>query len=98
MAKSTKIEMQRRVRAVYKQILRGKSTQEILQYCAEKYGLRTRQAMTLLARAREKIDAWQYAEIDKNRRDHRARLVEFIMRCQQSEDRTNERLALNDLM
>lgn len=54
-ARSTKTETVHRVNAVYKLLAEGQSRGQIIQFCAEKWGVTERQADTYIARAREKL-------------------------------------------
>ena len=55
MAKSTKVEINHRVNAVYKLLAEGHSRTQIVQFCADKWGITERQGDTYIARARDKL-------------------------------------------
>mgnify|MGYP001160809274 FL=1 len=55
MAKSTNVEIEERVNAVYKLLLQSYSRFEIVQYAAKEWGVQPRQADEYLARARQLI-------------------------------------------
>ena len=55
MAKSTNVEIEERVNAVYKLLLQSYSRFEIVQYAATEWGVQPRQADEYLARARQLI-------------------------------------------
>ena len=55
MARSTKVETEHRINAVYKLLAEGNSRGSVIQFCAEKWGVTERQADTYMARARVKL-------------------------------------------
>ena len=55
MARSTKVETEHRINAVYKLLSEGNSRGQVVQFCSEKWGVTDRQADTYMARAREKL-------------------------------------------
>jgi len=95
--RSTKIEKQKRVTALYQMILRKKSRQELLGYGSEKWGLRRAQIDNLITEARKKIDAWQVKDIDKARSEHLARLYGLWKRAKNEKDGRLERMVLDDI-
>lgn len=56
MAKSTKAAKEFRVNTVYKLLIDGKSRSDILQFCADEWGIAVRQGDNYIAEARGKIE------------------------------------------
>ena len=55
MGRSTKVETEHRVNAVYKLLSEGQSRSQIIQFVSEKWGVTDRTADQYMARAREKL-------------------------------------------
>ena len=55
MGRSTKVETEHRVNAVYKLLSEGQSRSQILQFASEKWGVTDRSADMYMQRAREKL-------------------------------------------
>ena len=55
MARSTKVETEHRIKAVYKLLSEGKSRGQVLQFVTEKWGVSERTVDMYMARAREKL-------------------------------------------
>ena len=55
MGRSTKVETEHRINAVYKLLSEGQSRSQVIQFCSEKWGVTDRQGETYMARAREKL-------------------------------------------
>ena len=55
MGRSTKVETEHRINAVYKLLSEGQSRSQVIQFCSEKWGVTDRQGDTYMARAREKL-------------------------------------------
>ena len=55
MGRSTKVETEHRINAVYKLLSEGQSRSQVIQFCSEKWGVTERQGDTYMARAREKL-------------------------------------------
>jgi uncharacterized protein YoaH (UPF0181 family) len=55
MARSTKVETEHRINAIYKLLSQGYSRGQVVQFCAEKWGVSDRQSDTYMQRAREKL-------------------------------------------
>ena len=55
MGRSTKVETEHRINAVYKLLAEGHSRAQVIQFCSEKWGVTDRQGDTYMARAREKL-------------------------------------------
>ena len=55
MARSTKVETEHRINAVYKLLSQGNSRGQVLQFVTEKWGVSERTVDMYMARAREKL-------------------------------------------
>lgn len=55
MGRSTKVETEHRINAVYKLLSEGQSRSQVIQFCSEKWGVTDRQGDNYMARAREKL-------------------------------------------
>lgn len=55
MGRSTKVETEHRINAVYKLLSEGQSRSQVIQFCSEKWGVTDRQGDTYMARARQKL-------------------------------------------
>ena len=55
MGRSTKVETEHRINAVYKLLAEGNSRSQVIQFVSEKWGVTDRQADNYMARAREKL-------------------------------------------
>ena len=55
MGRSTKVETEHRINAVYKLLSEGQSRSQVIQFCSEKWGVTERQGDTYMAGAREKL-------------------------------------------
>ncbi len=73
MAKSNKIEMQRRENDVFKQYISGVKTPDIVQYCSEEWNISDRQAFNLIDRA---FKRFKQAFEDSERKDYLFEAIE----------------------
>ena len=55
MGRSTKVETEHRINAVYKLLSEGQSRSQVIQFCSEKWGVTDRTADQYMQRAREKL-------------------------------------------
>lgn len=87
--KPTAAEMDLRVDRVVSFIIAGSRRSELVQYAANEWKIKTRQADELIARARLKIEAQTDENIARRKRTHRQRLDEMFRRAMNVGDLTN---------
>ncbi len=86
--KSTKLVVLSRVEQVFNKIMNGSNTSDILQYCSEHWNISRRMAHKYMARARQRIEIINDANIDNSYSFHIAKRLQLLTRCVQIKDKS----------